>query len=135
MKLIAIPWSPSTRQIRQFGVISAFAIPLFGWLWRTDTVASAILITIGIAIAILSFAMPSVVKPIFVGLMLAAAPIGMLVGELAMLLIFVGIFLPIGLGFRLIQRDALKLTIDKNARTYWQPKPTPENVASYYRRY
>ena len=67
--------------------------------------------------------------------MLAAAPIGMVVGEIAMLLIFLGVFLPISLIFRLIKRDALRLKVDKNATTYWQPKSEPKQVSSYYRRY
>jgi len=106
-----------------------------GWLWRVDTSMLAILLMTGIVIAILSFALPNFVKPIFVGLTLVAAPIGLLAGELAMLLIFFGIFFPISLGFRMIKRDALKLTIDKNASTYWQAKRQPKGVASYYQRY
>jgi len=67
--------------------------------------------------------------------MLAAAPMGMLVGELAMLGIFLGVFLPISLVFRLMGRDALRLKIEKNVESYWQTKKQPEQVSSYYRRY
>ena len=90
---------------------------------------------VGSLVAALSFVWPEAIKPIFVGLMLAAAPIGMVVGELAMLLIFLGVFLPISLIFRLLGRDALRLKVDKNATTYWQPKNEPKQASSYYRRY
>lgn len=135
MKLVEINWAPSTRQLRQFGVVCIFVLPLLGWLWNVGTSGLAVMLFVGSVVAILSFAWPPIVKPIFVGLMLVAAPVGMVVGELAMLLIFLGIFLPISLIFRLIGRDALRLKIDKNASTYWQPKSEPKHVSSYYRRY
>ena len=135
MKLIEINWGPSKRQLRQFGVISFFLSPLFGWMWNISSSGLAIMTCIGALIAVLSFAWPPAIKPIFIGLMLVAAPIGMVVGELAMLLIFLGIFLPISLVFRLMGRDALRLKIDKNAASYWQPKSEPKQVSSYYRRY
>ena len=93
------------------------------------------MLLVGSLVAILSFAWPAAIKPLFVGLMMAAAPIGMVVGELAMLLLFLGVFLPISVIFRLIGRDALRLKIDKNATTYWQPKTEPKHVSSYYRRF
>lgn len=135
MKLVEINWAPSPRQLRQFGVLCVFVLPLLGWLWNVDASGLAIMLLVGSLVAVLSFAWPAAVKPIFVGLMLAAAPIGMVVGEIAMLLIFLGVFLPIGLIFRLLGRDALQLKIDKNATTYWQPKIEPKQVSSYYRRY
>jgi hypothetical protein len=59
----------------------------------------------------------------------------MVVGEIAMLLIFFGLFLPIGLLFRLVRRDALKLKMDRTRVSHWQPKQEAENVSNYYRRY
>jgi len=90
---------------------------------------------IGITIAALSFVWPKAVNGLFVGLTLALAPIGMVVGEVAMLWLFFGLFLPIGLVFRLIGRDALQRRIDKDASTYWEAKREPEKVSNYYRRY
>ncbi len=135
MKLVEINWAPSTWQLRQFGVLCVFVLPLVGWLWNVGASGLAVMLLVGSLVAVLSFAWPVAVKPIFVGLILVAAPIGMVVGELAMLLIFLGIFLPIGLIFRLMGRDALRLTVDKKATTYWQPKSEPKQVSSYYRRY
>ena len=57
------------------------------------------------------------------------------VGELAQLLIFLLIFTPMALIFRLIGRDALQRKIDHQASTYWQPKPQPRNSRSYYRQF
>ena len=130
-----INWAPSSRQLRQFGVLCVFVLPLVGWLWNVGTSGLAFTLLVGSIVAVVSFAWPAAVKPLFVGLMLAAAPIGMVAGEVAMLLIFLGVFLPISLIFRLLGRDALRLKVDKDATTYWQPKSEPKRVSSYYRRY
>lgn len=135
MSLIEIIWSPTSRQIRQFGGLCLMALPLLGWLWRANPAAIAVLTAAGGAIAAAAWRKPQLVRPLFVGLILIAAPIGMVVGELALLLIYFTIFLPIGLVFRIVRRDALQLRIDRSAETYWQPKAEPEKAASYYRRY
>ena len=90
LKLVEINWAPSPRQLRQFGVLGVFVLPLLGWLWNVNAYGLAIMLLVGSLVAVLSFVWPAAVKPIFVGLMLAATPIGMVVGELAMLLIFLG---------------------------------------------
>ena len=83
--------------------------------------------------ASLGFFAPMALKPIFVALMIVAAPMGMVIGELAMLAIYFGVFLPFGLVFRIIGRDALQRSICKQNATYWQSKAPPPSAASYYR--
>ena len=135
MKLIEIQWSPSASQLRQFGVLCAIVLPFLGWLWSVSESGIGILLTTGAAIALLSFVWPPAVRVVFVGLTLAVAPVGMVLGEAAMLLIFLGVFLPISLMFRMIGRDALQRKIDKGASTYWQSKQESDKVSNYYRRY
>ena len=135
MKLVEINWNPSARQLRQFGVICLFAIPLIGWMWNASLNLIAVLLAIGLAIAVLSLLIPKAVKPLFLGLSIIAIPIGMIVGELAMLLIFFGVFLPIGLVFRLQRRDSLQRQFDRNADTYWQAKERPASTVDYYRQF
>jgi hypothetical protein len=55
------------------------------------------------------------------------------VGELAMLLIYFGVFLPIGLLFRAAGRDALQRRFDPSQNSYWQAKKQPHDIASYFR--
>lgn len=135
MSLIEINWSPSRKQLRQFGFLCLLVLPLLGWLWSANATSIIILLGIGSLIAFLANVQPRWVQPLFVGLVLVTAPIGMVVGELAMLLIYVGVFLPISLLFRLAHRDALQLRMDREAETYWQTKREPKDIASYYRRY
>ena len=106
-----------------------------GWLWNIGESGTVVLMVIGTFIAMLSFFYPPATRYIFVGLTLAVAPIGIVVGEVAMLSLFLVVFLPIGLIFRFIGRDALRRSIDKGASTYWQSKQEPKSVSNYYRRY
>ena len=133
MKLVEVNWNPTQRQLRQFGGISLFALPLIAWLWGASSDIILLCAGIGAAIAITAFAIPGVIKPLFLVLMVATLPIGMVVGELAMLLIYFLVFLPVALFLRLRSRDALQLQLKKDASTYWEAKKKPKNAASYYR--
>ena len=91
------------------------------------------LLAAGVALAVAGIVAPVALKPIFVALTVLALPIGLIVGELMMLLIYFGVFMPIGLLLRLRKRDALELKYDRLATTYWKPKKQPTDVSSYYR--
>ena len=133
MKLIELNWNPTARQLRQFGGLSTIALPLVTWIWGGSPSLILSMLGIGAAMAGLGLVVPAVLRPIFVGLSLVGIPIGMVIGELTMLLIFFGVFVPIGLFFRVIKRDALQLKIDPECNSYWQRKRPPSSVASYYR--
>jgi hypothetical protein len=124
---------PTQRQLRQFGVVCLVAFPLLGWLWGGGPVAIGVLAAVGLVLAIVGLAVPRALAPVFVGLSMVTIPIGLVVGELALLFIFVALFLPLGLVFRLIGRDALELKPDRSAETYWRAKRRPDGVARYYR--
>jgi hypothetical protein len=60
-------------------------------------------------------------------------PLGWLVSRLLLASVFYGLITPMGFVFRLIGRDALALRSHSGQNTYWQPKPMPDDVRSYYR--
>jgi len=133
MALLETNWNPSSRQLRQFGGLCLVLLPLLAWLWSGNSTVITILAMIGSLIALIAWVYPKAIAPLFVGLMLITMPIGMVVGELAMFLIYMTVFLPIGIYFRITSRDRLRLKLDRQATTYWQPKRQPSSVASYYR--
>ena len=143
MKLIDINRDPTDRQLKQFGVAALVFLPLIGWLatGKPRTIGAANLpllgglAAVGLAIAVLAFVKPKTIRPVFIGASLATLPIGLVVGEAVLLLIFYGLFTPIGLLFRLIGRDALQRRLDPSAKTYWQPKRQPDSAARYYRQF
>ena len=133
MPLVEANWNPSHRQLKQFGVLCAVALPLIGWFWSATPSLLGGLAIAGIIIAVLAFIQPKAISPLFVGLTLLTLPIGLVVGELALILIYAGVFLPIGITFKLMRRDRLQIRLERDSATYWQKKPKPKSVASYYR--
>lgn len=133
MALIETNWDPTARQLRQFGGLCLVSFPLLGWLWSGNLTVVSALAGLGLLVAITAYVYPKGISPFFVGLMLITAPIGMVVGEVAMFLIYMTVFLPIGMLFRITSRDRLRLKIDRHATSYWQAKRPPKSVGSYYR--
>ncbi len=88
---------------------------------------------IGMLPAFAGLIAPRILKPVFVFLILVASPIGMIMGELAMLAIFFGMVLPIGLLLRSFQRAPLELDLDRDRESYWENKERSEDAATYYR--
>lgn len=133
MSFVELNWTPSRRQLRQFALICFIAIPGVAWFWGATETPLAIAAIAGTTIAALGWAKPEAVKPVFLILSLVAIPIGWVVGEIAMLLIYFAVFLPFALAFRLMRRDALQREMRRQASSYWTPKKAPSSVASYYR--
>ena len=133
VKLIEINWNPTSRQLRQFGLISLVAIPLIGWIWGATTEVMGWCAVAGASLALVGGLYPVALKPIFLGLTLLALPIGLVMGELAMLTIYLTVFLPIGTIFRILGRDRLRIRVSPSGSTYWQLKKQPAGPASYFR--
>jgi hypothetical protein len=143
MALIDIHWKPSDRQLRQFGWIALIALPLAGWLfsgkpWPAEAtgVQRAVigaLAAVGILAAVLAVAQPQALRWPFIGATLVALPIGLVVGEVVLVVIYFGLFLPVSVIFRLLGRDALERGIDRKRTSYWQAKPQPSGPESYFR--
>ena len=131
--MIEINWQPTDRQLRQFGVTCLVALPILGWIWGGGAGIIVTLAVLGLLLAFAGMIAPVVLKPVFLAITILVAPIGLVMGEVAMLLIYFGVFLPFGLVFRIAKRDSLQLKFDKNRDSYWQAKRQPANIASYYR--
>ena len=135
MKLVEVNWTPTPRQLRQFGLVCLVALPFLGWVWSASSATIVWLAGIGLGLALVGLVIPMALKPVFIGLMLIALPIGMVISELVMVLIYFGVFLPIGICFKLVKRDALKRSLDAQSETYWKPKKAAKNAGSYYRQW
>ncbi|MGE5191352.1 MAG: SxtJ family membrane protein [Deltaproteobacteria bacterium] len=133
MKFIEINWTPTDRQLRQFGLTALVALPGLGWLWGAGPRGITGLLSAGIAAAILGWIGPRILRPAFVGLSLLTFPIGAVVSELTLLVMFYGVFLPVGLLFRVLGRDPLEREFNRQSTSYWAPKRQSRGVAGYFR--
>ena len=136
MKLIDINWRPTDRQLRQFGLICIAGLPVLGWVFSshhpTITAAAAVA---GAVCGLLGWLKPQLLKPLFIGLTVVTFPIGLLVSELIVGLMFVFLFTPVALAFKLMGRDALQRRFDRQRKTYWEPHPASVPAHRYFQQY
>ncbi len=135
MAVFRINTKPSNRQLRQFGLLCIVLLPVITWIWggSSSTIGAAALI--GAGLGLLGILAPGALKPVFVGLVLISFPIGLIIGELILLMIFVGVFLPMALLFRIIGRDVLQRRMSAESETFWVPRSAPSNVRRYFQQY
>ena len=105
MKLVEINWHPTPRQLRQFGLICLLALPAIAWLWGGSLNIIGGCGVVELLLAVVGWVVPQLLKPVFVTMSVLAIPIGLVVGEIAMVLIYFVVFLPVGLYFKVIRRD------------------------------
>lgn len=137
--MIKFNLQPPTTQLAQFGVFSLFGFPAIGvlawWKFGGPPWLMFALIGLGVLAFALSRIDPKLVKPLFVGLMIVATPIGFVISMTLMVLIFYGLFLPVGLVFRAFGRDPLAKRPDHRSKSYWHERGTPRPLASYLKLY
>ena len=105
-----IPFHPDRKTLRQFaGLWLVFfgGMALWQALVRGHTDPGALLARPGPGGRPAGLTRPEWVRLIYVGWMVLAFPIGWTVSQVMLLLMFFGLFTPIGLVFRLIGRDPL----------------------------
>jgi hypothetical protein len=77
---------------------------------------------------------PQWLRPVFVGWMILAFPVGWLVSHLLLGALYFAVFTPLGLLLRLLGKDALGLR-RSTAASYWQKKPQQTDLRRYLRQY
>jgi hypothetical protein len=124
--------------LRQFaGLWLAFFGGLAAWqgIMRGRVGLAVGLAVLALVVGGLGLIRPALIRPIFVGWMVLAFPIGWAVSLVLLGLVYYGLFLPIGLAFRLAGRDALQLRPRPGASTYWTPRTAPADVRRYFRQF
>ena len=144
MAFVDVEWKPADRQLRQFGVIALVALPLLGWLFsgkpwpgevmREQGLVIGGLAALGFVAAALAAIRPQALRWPFIGATLAGVT-HRPGGERIVLWrpSILALFFPVSIIFRLMGRDALERRIDRNAKSYWQPKVRPAGPESYFR--
>jgi Saxitoxin biosynthesis operon protein SxtJ len=125
---------PSDQRLRQF---ACFGIVFLGapglWReWHGERVSGAALLMLALTMGPLGLLKPAVIRPIYVGWMMAAFPIGWVVARSLLAAVYYAVFTPLALLFRMIDRDPLGLGPGSQT-TYWAPKPTATEPEQYLR--
>ena len=138
MAILDIDWNPDRKQLRQFAAIwlvffCAVAAYLhlrtsYGWL-------SPYLGTMAVVIGVAGLAVPALIKPVYVGWMAAAFPIGWTISHLLLGSIFYLLITPIGLCLRLVGYDPMHRKFEPDAETYWVEHHTGGDSSRYFRQF
>lgn len=139
-----VNWRPGRPERRKFAVSLMIGFPavavgllLAGRLhtgsWRIDLPLAVG--GIGLAAGIVFWTLPQLVRPFYVGWYAVACSIGFVVGNVALAAVYWLLFAPIGLGRRVLGRDAFRKGIDRSATTYWRDARKTVDPARYYRQF
>jgi hypothetical protein len=134
MRWSDFPTRPTTRLLRQFAglwLVVFGAIALNQWLGHDRAALAIALGILAVVVGVAGLIAPSVVRPIFVGWMTVAFPIGWVISNILLACLFYGVFTPFGWVRRFAGRDPLYLRRGA-AESYWQPKPMPADVKQYF---
>src|SRR5262245_17926166 len=139
MRWSDIPRNPGSRTLRQFAVgWLLFLLGLAAWhgLHRPRPVLGIVLAALALLGGAAGLLKPSLLRWVFRGWMMLAFPIGWLISQLVLLILFYGVFTPMALFLRLRGRDSLRLRRPPSADgSLWQRKDTPLDLQSYFRQY
>src|SRR5579883_632072 len=120
-----LPLNPSSRTLRQFAGLWLIVLSLFAWRQFPDghPIPALSLAALALGIGSLGLWRPRAVRPIFVGWMVLAFPLGWVSSRFLLACLFYGVLTPLGLCFRLIGRDMPARRRQSAQSTYWQDKP------------
>ena len=138
MAMVNIDRNPAPRHLHSFGILLALFVPIFGAIvsWRAGrTDAGTTVWLVGGLLTAIYWLVPASRRPIYIGWMYAAFPIGWTVSHILMAIIYYAVITPIGLIIRATGRDPLLRRFDRSARTYWTPRALPGDVGRYFRQY
>jgi hypothetical protein len=138
MRWSDIQFDPTKKTLRQFaGLWLVFfgGMALWQALVRHNPKLGLSIGALALVVGLAGLTRPDSVRLIYIGWMVLAFPIGWTVSQVMLLAMYFGLFTPIGLVFRLIGRDPLQRTRRARVESYWNPKPAPAGVTSYFKQF
>ena len=138
MSLIHIDKNPPAIVMRWMGLLMAVGFGIAGavagygfgawqvspWLWA-----------VGVALALVYYAIPPLRRPLYLSWMYAAAPVGWVLTHASMALVFFGVLAPVGLVMRLFGHDPLRRRFDAGQASYWVDHQSTSDLDRYFRQY
>ena len=137
MRLSEIKFDAPARILRQFAVLWLVVLGGLGLgkLYSGDSFSGAVLLTVALAVGLTGIARPRVIRHVFGAAMIVAFPIGWVVSNILLALIYYGVFTPMALAFRLIGRDALRRRKTPHAESYWETRPQATSASRYFQQF
>jgi len=138
MKWSGLPLQPSAKALRQFAGAWLVFFSLLGlhqWLGKGRPEIGLGLCIMAVVIGVAGLIRPPAIRWIFAGWMVLAFPIGWVISQLTLVVLFYGIITPVAIFFRLRGRDLLSRKPAPERTTFWIDKTTPTDVRTYLNQY
>lgn len=135
--LFDAPLRPDERQLRQFAwALVAFVTMAVSVRWirhGSVTTAGFVAAAAGWTVGVLGAVVPRRIEPLFVLATHVTRPIGRVVSELLLVLLYFGLITPMAVVSRLVKRDRLRRRLERDAPSYWVPHRPPADLSRYFR--
>jgi hypothetical protein len=136
MRWSDIPFRPPRTTLRWFAgywlVLFAALAGVQAFAWDRPYPA-AVLLGLGLVVGAAGLASPPAVRPLFVALMVLTFPVGWVFSQVVLVVLFCVLFVPVGLLFKLVGRDALARRWLPGGQSYWASKPAAGDIRQYFR--
>ena len=129
--------NPDARMLRQFGFLCILFFGILSGLqyFRSgNPTAATILAGLAVSGGLLGALRPMLLKPVFLGWMILAFPIGWVVSHVLLACLFYGVFFPLGMILRGLGHDPLRLKKPVGT-SYWQARSPQTDARRYLRQY
>ena len=136
--MISVDWNPSRQTLRTFAIgLCVLATAYSGWLWWGDRLVGyrAVLAAVAGILGIVGVISPNLLRWIYVIWMVLAFPVGWMVFQVSLVVLYFGVFTPFGWIMRLGGRDPLDLKFDSAAESYWHPYRGSKDPRRHFRQY
>jgi hypothetical protein len=138
--MIEINFKPSIRELRQFAGIwfPAFCALVAFWTWKAGAapIWPKSILGVGVVLGLVGLIAPAVIRPVFIGLSVLTFPIGLVISNVLLFLVFALVFTPIGLIMRALGRDPMLRRFDRQASSYWiAHDPGAGGAKRYFRQF
>ncbi len=128
---------PSKRDLLELGLMALGGGGAVGAVYRFALAKPAVAEVVWIvsaAIFVVSF-VPPIGRLVYIAWMGLGAALGVVTSPIIMLLVYLLLFVPLGIIFKLTGRDAMRRRREQKASSYWESYPHRNDPARYLRQY
>ncbi len=129
--------NPSAKELIKFGAAFLGGMTVIGALYffvlHHETLAKGLWIAGGV-VFLLSFIRP-VARLLYILWMGIGITMGLVTQPIILAVVFLVLITPVGLIFKLIQRDTMKRKLDRSASSYWEEYKETDDPATYVKQF
>ncbi len=138
MSLVEFKNDPTDREVRQFAQLwlpaACFALALWA-TYRLHNVSATVFAAVGLLSLLLGISRPNWMRWVYVAWTAAAFPLAWLVAYASAAAIYFLLIVPIGLVLRIAGHDSLARQFDREAQSYWTPRPVEADRQQHFRQF